>query len=167
MLSVCRSITPTTGLFNSSRWRKGMMELLQSWNTTVLVLQQNTFISSPRLLFLLPWSNTNSGLSFICRMGSEDSEGREGEQSLSMCTRVPVAVWYHLSPLQCSHDMQNLLSSLVFFPFQYLFIFFTAPAASIRGLDGNLGILFCMWCLLSRLCSCLTCFILCKKADVL
>lgn len=72
-------------------------------------------ISSPRLLlFLLPWSNTNSGLSSSAGWDWGDNEGREGEQSLSMYTRVPVAVWYLLSPLQCSHDMQNLLSSFIF-----------------------------------------------------
>lgn len=49
MLSVCRSITHTTGLLNFSCWRKGMMELLQSWNTTLIALQQNTCISSPGL----------------------------------------------------------------------------------------------------------------------
>lgn len=167
MLSVCRSITHTTGLFNSSRWRKGMMELLKRWNTTVLVLQQNICISSPQLLLLLlRWSNTNSGLSSICRWDSEDN----GENGSSHCPCTHMSLWLSSATtcLLFSAPMTwKIFCALSFFSFPNLFIFFTVLAASIRGLDGNLDILFWMWCLLSRLCSCLTCFILCKKADVL
>lgn len=68
----------------------------------------------------------------------------EGEKGNSVHVHThPCGCGYHLSPLQCSHDMQNLLCSSVFFPCQYLCIFFTAPV-SIRGLDGNLDILFWM-----------------------
>lgn len=49
MLSVCRSITHTTGLLIFSSWRKGKMKLLQSWNAAVFALQQNTFTTSPGL----------------------------------------------------------------------------------------------------------------------
>lgn len=140
--------------------RRGMMELLQSWKIPHFCIAP-TCISSPWLLFLFPRSNTNSGLSSSCRLGFR----REGEQSLSMQTSLWLCAT--TSPLSSALKACKTCCALSFFPFQYHFISFTAPAASIRGFDGNLPILFWMWCLLSRLCSCLTCFILCKKADVL
>lgn len=128
---------------------------------TYLHLKSSTFPFSFALIYYKLW------IKFHLQDGIQDI--MKGEKGSSRCPCTHLFLWLcGITCLLSSVPMTcKTCCALLFLSLSIPLHLFYSPAASIRSLGGNLDILFRMWCLLSRLCSCLTCFILCKKADVL